>query len=133
MTLVELRDTLRKATGPDRRIDAHFALICAAPEGYVLSDVPGWICIPHREAREALPYTASIDAAVTLEVPGIQEVVVRKYPHGVYVRWIMHVTGEPGSGKIVVYGNDPDCLSPTEAIGRCLARVEYEIAKGSTA
>jgi hypothetical protein len=126
--LLKLRNALAKATGPSIELDDALWLMQTGLPAYTEGE-PFKAGNPPRRTRLSIPrFTASIDAAETLEVAGIQEVVVRKYLHGVYVRWTMQ-----DLLPRVVYGNDPNSLAPTEAIGRCMARINYEISKAHEA
>ena len=59
--LVELRERVRKATGPDRELDAGLYPLC---DGRLAEIVPHWT---DDQREELIPcYTASIDAALGL-------------------------------------------------------------------
>lgn len=140
--LEHLRDRLVAARGPDRELDCYLAAafrycgpVTVVSEPAYRSkrffcrptDFEGdWIGFDLLNNSER--YTASIDGAVTLEegIEGIEEITVRKYSTGVYVRWTCLEEHSPRYR--IVYGSDSDSLAPTEAIGRCRARVEYEFA-----
>lgn len=112
--LLELRDRLAKATGPDRALDAtienFLASGSAADLAHILQDI--------ETTTKPPPYTASLDAAVTL-VPEGWGVVLRDIPGLMPTTSIFpHFT---------VNGNDGSARSLPLAL--CLARIEYELAK----
>lgn len=136
--LEHLRDRLAAATGPDRLLDraiAETALgkklkIIEVPKGHpvfqegggleFMEAISGWTGIP--------PYTASIDAAVTLVPEGL---------------WYMACTGRVALSEplyaVSFNWPDVDADSPQEVAAAehaanmplcfCLARIEYELAK----
>ncbi len=126
--LKDLAERLHAATGPDRDLDAAVLELVNGAKVELIDGFHG-IRSPDGSIEPSgyMPkFTASIDAAVTLEVKGLEEVVVRRYSSGVYVRWT-HCTP---TKTTVVYGcNHPDNLSPTEPLARCLARVQYELSQ----
>lgn len=123
MTLLELREALRKATGPDRELDIELlTTLC----GY--RDVHGNGLIFERgtepcrtldgdENLMALPSpTASIDAAMTL------------VPEGGWHR--MGTNGTTANAGFVADGHGvSEADAATIPLALCLARIEYEIAK----
>ncbi len=108
--LLDLRDRLAKATGPDRELDIAIDRALIQP-----SRGKDW----WPSLASIKEFTGSIDAAVTLEVAWLIEVEVIKFAAYTYVLWVPN--------------EDPDthvsAQAKTEALARCLVRVEYELSQ----
>lgn len=145
MTLTELRDALRKATGPSIALDVRLFLALQDKQIMVIDDASERFPRPHQyvsarsiwnddwrhwESRTQVEgvareldcpaYTASIDAAVTL------------VPEG----WVYTINAFRDWADAYLMNEDqeivrlrPGTHPATPALALCLARVEYEIAK----
>lgn len=143
LALLELRDRLAKATGPNRELDADIHAFIAGrithhllPAGYTMA-----AGADHRLAKApyitrdrgpSSAYTASIDAAVTLWPNGYPSLEARLYDDRA-VRWISHVA-TPDWKRWSPVSNDwcnifEGSQAANQALAICLARIEYEIAK----
>lgn len=122
MTLTELRDALRKATGPDRELSDEIYIqilgySCRRGEDRILDawfDPQG-----DRLIRRPVDLTASIDAAVTLVPSDVLQQIIYQRPLDPH--WWVTVWDMP-AGQIEVQAE-------SEALSRCLARIKYEIVK----
>lgn len=95
MTISELIEKLEKATGPDRELDAEIAVLITKSARMPSADDrfekceagTFWVRSAHGlSLHDAAPYTASLDAAMTL-VPHVEPRThwhLRCYPHGCY-------------------------------------------------
>lgn len=127
--LLELRDRLSKATGPDRDLDCAIAEtveVCGFrfdpatrhPDGDYWEGVPN----ESRYIGTAPAYTASLDSAVTLVPGGL-------------AWWEMNVepASEGGTRAEFVFDDERRKtireVASTPALALCLARLEYELAK----
>lgn len=99
--LLQLRALLITATGPNYALDCKIEHLFEPERA--------------RQLCNARPYTASIDAAVTLERSRYVEVL--RGPDNVTVQWF----GNAGLPTICV-------RAATDPLARCRARVEYELA-----
>lgn len=128
--LLELRDRLAKATGPDRELDADLWLALNNKRdenvgdpsfrkrgSVLLYDIKGddrlnWFDVPK--------LTEGLDAAVTL-VPDKQGYMLRDYRDGAASALINY----PPRAAM----KQTACVGSTPALALCLARIEYELAK----
>ena len=144
MNLIELRDALAKARGPSRALSDDVLVVAGwakeslgssrygggdvRSRGYIMVDPQGRKMLP----REAPDPCGSIDAAVTLVMPLLVDGTVS------YVDMNIELAAPVGAGvRLSLIFNDdrPDIeiVAPNQELAWCLARVEYEIARSSTA
>jgi hypothetical protein len=124
--LLQLRDRLVKATGPDRRLDNALAPI-AGWMPHSKHDGGFWWCEPGVDPTEsyfhngvhtrAPEFTGSIDDAVTLVPDEYQR------------HWKAGIEGD--DGPVARFGNDVAVAAATPALAICLARVTYELENTS--
>ena len=113
--LVNLRDRIAAATGPDREIDDALWSLTTGLSAYTEGE-PLKAGNPPRRTRLSIPnYTASIDAAVTL-VP---------YRYG----WGVENYGVHARAWLLFPKPTYEVKAHTKPLALCFARIEYELAK----
>jgi hypothetical protein len=130
MTLIELRDALAKATGPDRGLDSDIYIAFNIPLERVgrldkgEHGVVGWWPKdgPYVSAIDVPRYTASIDAAATLVPEGFTW----------HVGLADNRRGRASFTKPHRFDPGQSHEAATPALALCVARLEYEIAKAAS-
>jgi hypothetical protein len=127
MTREELIAALETATGADRGLDVDIAFaVHAWPEGvFPMRAIPGQIGLDGGRCVSASPYTASIDAALTL-VPAGADWVVRSgmADHPTDTRPYAHVMfGNVNRDRSRSLG---EAHAPTPAIALCIAALKAQ-------
>lgn len=121
----DLIERLEKATGPDRELDV---LIAAARDGataewqaykneFAFHRDGSWVSV-----HPLLPFTASIDAALTL-VPDDERVIMGRHQTVGTRPWAQ--VGRPANGS--------DSTAPTPALALCIAALKARMTAASEA